>query len=233
MLGRTVDVRCTVHVRAAAAKGAPCSTAVSGARRGGRFLVVSPLGFSMSGHVSIWPVTPDDSHEITDLHARVFGPGRFVRTAYRIREGAPVISRFCRASFLDGTLIAAIRFTEVTIGRKGGALLLGPLAVEPRLAGQGYGKRLIEEGLETARAVGLRLVVLVGDEPYYGQFGFRMVPPAWITLPGPVDPARILAAELTPGALAAFQGLVAAAVELKGGPRASDVCGTIAQPIRC
>jgi predicted N-acetyltransferase YhbS len=165
----------------------------------------------MSAPVSVRPVTPDDLPAISALHARVFGPGRFARSAYRIRERAPCLSRFCLASFRDGMLIAGIRFTEVTIGGRGGALLLGPLAVEPSLAGQGHGKRLIADGLENARAAGLDLAVLVGDESYYGRFGFRIVPPGRITVPGPVDPARILAAELKAGALAGFQGMVVAA----------------------
>ena len=164
----------------------------------------------MTAHALVRPVTPADIPAISALHARVFGPGRFARTAYRVREGAPLASRFCLASFLGGELIAALRFTEVTIGGKGGALLLGPLAVEPRVAGQGYGKRLVADGLGNAKSAGVRLVVLVGDEPYYGRFGFRPVPPGRITLPGPVDPRRLLAAELTPGALAGFEGMVAA-----------------------
>ncbi len=55
--------------------------------------------------------------------------------------------------------------------------------------------------LDAARASGVRLVVLVGDEPYYGRFGFKPVPPGAITLPGPVNPLRLLAVELAPGAL--------------------------------
>jgi predicted N-acetyltransferase YhbS len=165
----------------------------------------------MSAQVSVRPVRPEDLPEILALHARVFGPGRFARSAYRIREGAPLFSRFCLACFLDGQLVAAIRFTEATIGGQGDAVLLGPLAVEPRLAGQGYGKRVITEGLQNVKTAGMRLVVLVGDEPYYARFGFRVVPPGRITLPGPVDPARFLVAELAPGALAGFQGMVAAA----------------------
>ena len=165
----------------------------------------------MSVQALVRPVTPDDVPDISALHAQVFGPGRFARSAYRIREGAPLLSRFCLASFVDGKLIAAIRFTEVTIGGRDGALLLGPLAVLPSLAGQGYGKRLIADGLESAKAAGLDVAVLVGDELYYGRFGFRVVPSGRITLPGPVDPVRLLAAELRAGALAAFRGMIAAA----------------------
>jgi predicted N-acetyltransferase YhbS len=109
-----------------------------------------------------------------------------------------------------GRLIAAIRFTEVTIGSRPGGLLLGPLAVDPEFAGQGYGRRLVGDGLEHAKAAGMGLSVLVGDEPYYARFGFVRVPPCQIWLGGPADPARILAAELAPGALAIYRGLVSA-----------------------
>ena len=102
--------------------------------------------------------------------------------------------------------------TDVAIGGKGGASLLGPLVVDPEFAGQGYGRALVSEALEAARARGVRLVVLVGDEPYYGRFGFKAVPPGQIALPGPVDPRRLLAAELEPGALPRYRGMMKAAL---------------------
>ncbi len=155
-------------------------------------------------------VAPDDLPAITALHARVFGPGRFARTAYRVREGHGLQSRFCRAAHLGGRLIAALRFTEISIGGQGGALLLGPLAVDPDYSGKGFGRQLIAEGLADARARGQRLVVLVGDLPYYGRFGFKPVPPGQIVFPGPVNPARILVAELVEGAAAGYRGAIAA-----------------------
>jgi predicted N-acetyltransferase YhbS len=164
----------------------------------------------MSPNVTNRPLTPADFPAVSRLHAKVFGPGRFTRTAYRVREGAPAISPYCRVALLGERLVAAVRFTPISIGRADGALLLGPLAVDPDFAGQGYSKRLISEAMEAAKADGVRLVVLVGDEPYYGRFGFHPAPPGQIALPGPVDPLRLLAAELEPGALAAFTGLIAA-----------------------
>ncbi|HXF55034.1 MAG TPA: N-acetyltransferase [Hyphomicrobiaceae bacterium] len=164
----------------------------------------------MSSELTVRRVTGSDLPAVLALHARVFGPGRFVRTAYRIREGTPAISRFCLLAVLGGELVAAIRFTEVTIGGEGGALLLGPLAVEPRVAGRGYGKRIVADGMESARRAGLRLVLLVGDLSYYGRFGFTRVPPGQIVMPGPVDPDRLLAAELVPGALDAYRGIITA-----------------------
>jgi predicted N-acetyltransferase YhbS len=153
---------------------------------------------------------PEDSVDIRDLHARAFGPGRFARTAYRVREGAPEFSPFCLVCRIDGRLAAGVRFTAVLIGGKGGALLLGPLAVEPDFANQGYGRALVGKALEDARAAGIAIVVLVGDEPYYARLGFKRVAPCRIVLPGPANPERILAVELEEGSLARYSGLVAA-----------------------
>ena len=164
----------------------------------------------MSAPVTTRALTSDDAERIAALHARVFGPGRFARTAYRVREGTPPVTRHCRGAFLGARLIAALRLTEVTIGGEPGALLLGPLAVDPDFAGEGWGRKLVSECLAEAKQEGLRLVVLVGDEAYYGRFGFKRVA-GTITLPGPVDPARILAAELAPGAGERYRGLVVAA----------------------
>lgn len=169
----------------------------------------------MSSPVTASPVTtrslsPDDVALVCALQARVFGPGRFARTAYRVREGTSAVSLFCRGAFHGDRLIAAVRLTDITIGGEPGALLLGPLVVDPDFAGEGWGRKLVSESLQSAREGGIQLVLLVGDEPYYARFGFGRVPPGSILLPGPVDPARLLAVELSAGAGARYRGLVAA-----------------------
>jgi predicted N-acetyltransferase YhbS len=165
----------------------------------------------MSEPLTIRPARPEDSAAIGVLHARAMGPGRFARTAYRVREGATqAVSRFCRVSLLGERLIASVRFTAIRVGDREGALLLGPLAVDPAVANQGYGRGLVAAALEDARAAGIVLVVLVGDEPYYARLGFRRIPRGQVAMPGPVDPDRLLAVELVPGALGGFRGPVSA-----------------------
>lgn len=167
----------------------------------------------MSDKVVTRPATPGDIHAISELHARVFGPGRFARSAYRVREGqrdGDSVSAFCRVAIRGNRIIASVTFTEICVGGVPGALLLGPLAVDLEFAGQGFGRQLVAEGLEAAKEAGRTLVLLVGDAPYYGRFGFQVVPPGQITLPGPVNPARLLAASLVDGALARSHGRVSA-----------------------
>ena len=135
----------------------------------------------------------------------MFGPGRYARTAYRIRERADRDPRLSFVARVGTLIVGANSMTPIVIGGAP-ALLLGPLIVEPVFRSQGIGEALVQRSIEEAKADGYRLVILVGDEPYYSRLGFKRVPPGHITLPGPVDPARLLYCELEPGALEAAKG---------------------------
>jgi predicted N-acetyltransferase YhbS len=149
-----------------------------------------------------------DEPSLSALSAEAFGPGRFARSAYRIREGIAPIASLCLTAWREGALVGGIRFTGIAVGGNEGGLLLGPLVVDPAHSGQGIGRALIAAGLEAAKSQGFAFVLLVGDMPYYGRFGFAPVPPGKMTLPGPVDLARVLALEIMPGVLAEMRGPV-------------------------
>ena len=150
--------------------------------------------------------TDGDAQALSQLSAEAFGPGRFARSAYRVREGISPVGALSLVGWCEGRLVGGIRFTAICIGEQKNALLLGPLVVDPAEKGTGFGRALVEEGLDRAKAAGFALVLLVGDMPYYGRFGFSPVKPGQITLPGPVDPGRLLARELVAGALATASG---------------------------
>ena len=111
-------------------------------------------------------------------------------------------------------MVGANAMTPIDIGGEP-ALLLGPLIVEPVFRSQGIGEALVTRSLEAAKSAGFRLVILVGDEPYYARMGFKPVPAGRIFLPGPVDPARLLYFELEPGALATVRGEVRGAEPIR------------------
>ena len=109
-----------------------------------------------------------------------------------------------------GTLmVGSVRLSPVRIGATQ-ALLLGPLTVEPPFRERGIGQALMERSLKEAKTKGHRLVVLVGDEPYYAKAGFKRIPKGVATMPGPVDPARLLVAEMVEGAFAGVSGPIRA-----------------------
>ena len=143
--------------------------------------------------------SPAHDDQIEHIHADAFGPGRYARAAFRIREGGPHDRLLSRVALVDGKVIASVRLTPVLIGETP-ALLLGPLAVAPAHKNIGIGRSLLQESLALAKDAGHKLVILVGDEPYYGPFGFRRMPQGTMRFPAPVDQNRILACELVEGA---------------------------------
>jgi len=153
------------------------------------------------------PETPDDADAIIRLNERVFGPGRFARTAYRLRETTAADLSLSFVARVGTLLVGANAMTPIWIGETA-ALLLGPLIVEPVFRSRGIGEALVKRSLDSARAAGGRVVVLVGDPPYYSRMGFVPTPPGRIVLPGPVDPARVLHCELQPGAFEGVTGKV-------------------------
>ena len=149
--------------------------------------------------------TAADATAIERLHERTFGPGRYAKTAYRIREDEPHALALSFTARIGSLLVGSVRLTPIRIGETP-ALLLGPLTVEPPFRDRGIGRLLIERALAEARAQGHGLVALVGDEPYYSRVGFKRVPAGRAVMPGPVDPERLLVAELVPGAFEGVSG---------------------------
>ena len=157
--------------------------------------------------LTILPETLADAPAIERLNERTFGPGRYAKTAYRLREQADHRLDVSFTARTGTLLVGSVRLTPIRIG-EARALLLGPLTVEPAFRERGVGQALIERALAEARAKAEKLVILVGDEPYYGKCGFKRVPAGRVTMPGPVDPARLLVAELADGAFDGVSGAV-------------------------
>lgn len=168
----------------------------------------APMGLALDQLVFRAETAADDA-AIEAIHATAFGPGRYARTAFRIREGVAADARTSMVATFGNEVVGSVRLTRIDIGDTP-ALLLGPLAVLADLRGQGIGKALMRLSLDAARRCNHKLVLLVGDLPFYWQFGFRVVPADVIAMPGPVDPGRLLWAELVPGAAEGVRGAVRA-----------------------
>ncbi len=137
----------------------------------------------------------DDWWEVEALYDLVFAPGREALSSYRLREGVAPVSEICMVARDSlGILGGAIRYWPIRVDGHA-ALLLGPIAVHPTRQGEGLGRLLIEASLE--RAVGWDRVMLVGDAPYYGRFGFRKL--TGVEMPPPTNPERVLGRDLSPG----------------------------------
>jgi predicted N-acetyltransferase YhbS len=154
--------------------------------------------------------TPEDDVFVEALQALAFGPGRFARTAFRIRERFPIDKSLSLIGEIGGKPVSSVWMTPISVGGING-YLLGPLATDPEYRGLGAGKLLVREACRLAleRQEG-EFVLLVGDEPYYGPLGFARTTLGAIEFPGPVDPARVLLHAPDPGLATRLAGPIAA-----------------------
>jgi predicted N-acetyltransferase YhbS len=128
-----------------------------------------------------------DAAAVDALVLAAFGPGRFAKTAERLREAAALAAGFCA---LEGErLIGSVRLWSITVG-EARSVFLGPIAVDASSRRGGLGAELVQACIEEAKAMKLDGVLLVGDPPYFSRFGFLPAPDA--VLSGPVDRRRVM-----------------------------------------
>ncbi len=150
--------------------------------------------------------TEGDWWEVEALYDLCFAPGRTALSSYRLRDGVATVAPLCLVLRDEtNTLAAAIRYWPVEVGGQD-ALLLGPVAVHPTRHGEGLGGLLMLESLAEARRLGWERVMLVGDAPYYGRFGFHKLQD--VVMPPPTNPDRVLGLALHKGAWTGVTGPV-------------------------
>jgi len=152
---------------------------------------------------------PEDLPLVDGLVDRAFGPGRFVKTAERLRENNRPRRDLSLVAWAGGEAVGCVRMWPIHIGDSP-AVLLGPFAVEDAWRSRGLGGQLIAAACDEAGRAGVGVVLLVGDEPYFGKLGFERVPQGRAALPGPVDGRRLLWRAMRPGALDGVEGAVRA-----------------------
>ncbi|HVY50557.1 MAG TPA: N-acetyltransferase [Devosia sp.] len=144
-------------------------------------------------HAPTWRLaSPEDDSFVEDLQALAFGPGRFARTAFRVRERFPIDKSLSLIAEVDGIPCGSVWMTPISIGGIDG-YMLGPLATHPEFRKRGVGKMLAREVTRLALARGQgSFVILIGDRDYYCPLGWQPTTLGAVKWPGPVDPERVL-----------------------------------------
>lgn len=169
-----------------------------------------PRSMSLAADIALPPLVPERPEDATAVEAlvmRAFGPGRFAKAAERLRERRAPLPDLSLVAWSGGEAVGCVRQWAVTIGDRP-AILLGPFAVDEAWRSHGLGAALIERACEAAAEAGHALIVLVGDEPYFGPMGFSARPASKVRMPGPVDQRRVLVRALKAGAGDGLEGLV-------------------------
>ena len=165
----------------------------------------------------ILPERPSDNAAIQTLLDTAFGVNRHAKASYAFRQDGPPVAGLSFSAHSGNRLIGSIRFWPLIVGDLGTpTLLLGPLGVAPEMRNYGVGRGLVCRGHMMARELGYKLVLLVGEEKFYGRFGYQPARPHGLSMAGE-DPARLLVHELEPGALQGVSGEVRAGDCLRPG----------------
>jgi predicted N-acetyltransferase YhbS len=151
------------------------------------------------------PERPQDCTAVDALIDRAFGPGRRVKSAERLREHNLPALDLSLAAWAGSRIVGCVRMWPIHIG-DAPAILLGPFAVDDAWRSRGLGSDLVRRACEGAQAAGHAIVLLVGDDPFFTKLGFETVSAGRVTLPGPVDPRRLLWRALKPGATDGVEG---------------------------
>jgi len=185
------------------------------------------ISFGTAGAVQDLPAFAIEAERPADKAARealldrAMGPGRKRKSSEALRRGRlPAEGLALVARSADGAVLGTVRLWNVTLGAGGRpALLLGPLAVEPSVKSAGIGSALMRQAIAEARDLGHGAILLVGDEPYYGRFGFSAERTGELAMPGPYERHRLLALELKQGALDGACGTITASGRRKRNER--------------
>ncbi|HEY5105133.1 MAG TPA: N-acetyltransferase [Caulobacteraceae bacterium] len=146
----------------------------------------------MAARVTFRPERPEDGPVVEALVDAAFGPGRYAKAAERLREGNHPLLQLSPIAWSGDEAVGCVRLWPIAIGQAPG-LLLGPIAVANTWRKRGVGEDLVGWACEAAQRAGQAVVLLVGDEAYFGRFGFLAAPARRTIMPGPVDRGRVLA----------------------------------------
>jgi predicted N-acetyltransferase YhbS len=138
------------------------------------------------------------------------GTARVAKPSERVREGRFAADGLSLVAIENGRIVGTVRLWNVNAGLGRPALLLGPLAVAADARNRGIGTMLMRRALREARARKHGAVLLVGDAPYYGRFGFSAEKTGVLRLPGPYEQNRLLGLALKRGALDGARGVIRA-----------------------
>jgi predicted N-acetyltransferase YhbS len=143
---------------------------------------------------------------------RVMGKARVLKPSERLRRGRAPARGLALVARDGGKLVGSVRLWNVAAGGRP-ALLLGPLAVDTAMQGEGVGASLMQLAIARARDLGHGGIILVGDPEYYARFGFTAAPTGGLVMPAPVERRRFLGLELAPHGLSDAEGVLVATGE--------------------
>ena len=173
------------------------------------------------------PVDASAREALLDI---AYGAQRHDKPSARLRQGRLPARGLSFVALERGRIIGTVRLWHIEAGRGRPALLLGPLAVHPHARKRGIGAALMRRAVEEVARSGHKAILLAGEAPYYGRFGFSAAKTGNLRLRGACDPARLLGCELAAGALDGAAGVIRATGERESVRKLADMLPRSAKP---
>ena len=137
-------------------------------------------------------ISNEDNDKIIKLLHKSFGPGRFARSVYRLREKNDRDTEFSYIYELNNQILSSISYYKTFLNNDTNGLLLGPLAVDPEHRGKGYGVELVKYTIALIKkTMAYDFILVIGDYHYYEKFGFKKINNTF-SFYGPVNSEKVL-----------------------------------------
>jgi predicted N-acetyltransferase YhbS len=173
----------------------------------------------MDKKIVIRQETHNDFKEVDRTIKFAFGQNSEAYLVELLRSSEAFIPELSLVSTLDRKVIGHILFTRIKIidtdSNEIESLALAPLAVKPENQNKGVGGQLVKFGLNRARELQHKSVIVLGHEHYYSKFGFVPANKWNIQSPFSVPSNRFMGIELISDGLKNVNGKVKYAKEFE------------------
>jgi len=163
--------------------------------------------------------TKNDYPAITRVNDLAFGRKAEGNLIKQLRNKNTFVPELSIIAEYNKQVVGHMLFTLVEITNEHKShqtLTLAPMAVIPEYQKKSIGKLMIVFGLQEARELGHRSVIVVGHPSYYPKFGFVPASKWNISSPFPAPEEAFMALELQTGSLSGIDGRVVFPPEFDG-----------------
>jgi predicted N-acetyltransferase YhbS len=162
--------------------------------------------------VTIRTESADDYSAVYALNKQAFEEEGEAKLVNNLRNSSAFIPELSLVATKENIVVGHILFTKIKIigedGNEHESLALAPMAVTPKYQKSGIGSQLIRAGLDKARELNFKSVIVLGHEKYYPKFGFEPASKWKITSPYDVPDEVFMAMELVKDGLKNVSGVV-------------------------
>lgn len=127
----------------------------------------------------------------------------------RLRRSGEFIPELSMVARVGEQIVGHVMFTRMWVEgeQQVEVLALAPVSVAPGYQSKGVGSALIREGLEKAKELGFRGVIVLGHDQYYPRFGFGKASAFGIDAPFEVPDSAFMALEIVEDGLKGVSGV--------------------------